>query len=200
MDHRDIDHRDIDISVLMLGIDAVARETVQQAMREIAERGRTDTPAGLVRMLRQAVAVLRGADEAWTHAGAQNHLPMPAGEAEPKFALATHTARSRFERELIRNADGTIERRDAPALPPREDARGVVVVTVVVAARVELADLANVRDRDALERALDGLSAVDPRDLVAMEVIWSPADAREVVTAEEIEERYPELSRLEPRS
>lgn len=195
-----MDDRDIDVSVLMLGVDAAARATVQQAMREIAERGDSGSPAGLVRMLRQAIAVLRGADAAWTHAGAQNHRPMPAAEAEPAFALAAHTARARFQHEVIRSADGTIARSDPPAIVAREGVRGVVVVTVVVAARVELADLLDVRDRGTLERALDALSAIDPRDFVAMEAIWSPADERELVSAEEIEARYPELVRLGPAS
>jgi len=193
-----MDDRDIDVSVLMLGIDAAARETVQQAMRELAERGDTGSPAGLVRMLREAIAVLRGADAAWTHAGAQNHRPMPPAQAEAAFAKAARAARSRFEHELVRSAHGRITRKEAPAIAEREGVRGVVVVTIVVAARVELADVLDVRDRPRLERALDALSALDPRDFVALEVIWSPADEREQVTAEEIEARYPELVRLEP--
>lgn len=195
-----MDTRDIDVSVLMLGIDAAARTTVQQAMHEIAERGDSSSPAGLVRMLRQAIAVLRGADEAWTHAGAQNHRPMPASDAEPAFQRAAHTARARFEHELIRSAGGKVTRKAAPDIVEREGVRGVVVVTIVVAARVELADIVDVRDRSKLERALDALSAIDPRDFVAMEAIWAPADEREVVSAEEIEARYPELVRLAPAS
>ncbi len=194
-----MDERKIDVSVLMLGIDARARARVQDAMREIAEKGDTSGPAGLVSMLREAIGVLRGAEDAWTHAGAQNHLPMEPGEAEPAFVLATHAARSRFERELIRNYAGTTTTAEAPPQLANDGSDGVVVVTLVVAARVELTDVADVRDRPALERAFDALSAIEPADFVAMEVIWSPADEREHVSAEAIEKRYPELVRLAAR-
>jgi len=127
-----------------------------------------------------------------------DHRPMPPAQAEAAFAKAARAARSRFEHELVRSAHGRITRKEAPAIAEREGVRGVVVVTIVVAARVELADVLDVRDRPRLERALDALSALDPRDFVALEVIWSPADEREQVTAEEIEARYPELVRLEP--
>lgn len=193
-----MDPRPIDVSVLMLGIDASARERVQGAMRAIAERGDTSRPEGLVRMLREALDVLRGAEDAWTHAGAQNHLPMPPSEAEATFVAAAHTARSRFQHELIRNYAGTTTTESAPAIA-RRAGDGVVVVTLVVAAKVELTDVADVRDRAALDRAMDALARIEPADFVAMEVIWSPADEREHVSADAIERRYPELVRLASR-
>ncbi len=191
-----MDARPIDVTVLMLGIAAGARARVQGAMRAIAERGDTSGPDGLVRMLREAIDVLRGAEAEWILGGAQNHLAMPPAEAEPKFALAAHTARSRFEHELIRNYGGATTKEAAPAVAPDASSDAVVVVTIVVASRAELADIANVRDRAELDRALSALASLDPRDFVAMEVIWSPADERETVSAAAIERRYPELVRL----
>lgn len=192
-----MDERHIDVSVLMLGIDAERRETVQEELREIAEKGDSGSPAGLLSMLREAIAVLRGAEAAWTHAGAQNHRPMPPAEAEAIFVKAGERFRSRFDHELVRNAHGAISRTPAPPLPePAEGERAVVVVTLVVAARIELSDVLDVRDREGFERALDGLTKLEPRELVALEVVWSPADPRERVGVEAIEARYPELVRL----
>jgi uncharacterized membrane protein len=191
-----MDDRDIDVSVLQIGIHAAARALVQSKMREIAERGDTSRPDGLVEMLRETISVLRQAEESWTHAAAQNHSPMPAQEAEPKFALAAHRARSRFQHELIRAYAGDTATRTAPPIETPKDGDAVVVVTLVVAARVELADVSDVRDRAELERALAALSKLDPGDFVAMEVIWSPADERERMSAAQVEARYPELVRL----
>ncbi len=195
-----MDDRDIDVCVLMLAIDAAARNEVQRKMRAIAEQGDSSGPVGLTAMLREAVALLRQVEGSWTHAGAYNHTPMPASEAEPKFALAAHRARSRFTHEIIRAYAGSTTTTDAPEPPHREGVPGIVVVTLVVAARRELADISDVRSRAELEGALDALAAIDPGDFVAMEVIWSPADEREAVSAEAIEERYPELVRLEGMS
>lgn len=191
-----MDDRDIDVSVLMIGIAAGARAKVQGAMRAIAERGDSSRPEGLVRMLREAVEVLRGVEREWILAGAQNHLPMRPAEAEPKFALAAHTARARFEHEVIRNYGGSTITEEAPEPQARSIEDAVVVVTIVVASRAELTDVANVRDRGELDRALSALASIEPRDFVAMEVIWSPADERETVSAEKIAKKYPELVRI----
>jgi uncharacterized membrane protein len=191
-----MDDRDIDVSVLMLGIHTRVRDVVQTRMREIAERGDTSRPDGLCAMLRETIAVLRSVEESWTHAAAENHLPMPAPQAEPKFRLAAHHARSRFQTELIRAYAGGKATHPAAPITEPQPAEGVVVVTLVVAARCELTDVANVRDKHELERALDALAALDPGDFVALEVIWSPADPNEIASREEIETNYPELVRL----
>lgn len=186
----------IDVSALMLGIDSTARAEVQRAMNDIAESGDTGSDEGLVQMLREAISLLRGVTRSWTHAGAINALPMPPEEAEEHFAAITNRARSRFDDELIRNVDGETTRKAAPQLPP-SDVPGVVVITLVVAAHRELADVRDVRNAGQLSTAFDALAALDPHDFVAMEVIWSPADDRDRATVSEVEEKYPELTRLE---
>lgn len=185
----------IDVTALMLGIDAQARPEVQRAMNDIAEMGDSGSPAGLVQMMREAIAVLRGVRRHWTHAGVENARPMPEAKAEGRFVALTEKARSRFEDETIRNANGVITRSDAGPLPA-SDVQGVVVVTLVVAARRELADVANVRDGDALDRAFDGLMGVGADDFVAMEVIWSPSDENDRATVAMVESKYPELTPL----
>jgi uncharacterized membrane protein len=191
------DGREIDVSVLMLGIDADARAEVQRAMDDIASRGDTGSPEGLVRMLREAIAVLRRVEGSWTHAAAENASPMPAEQAEARFVEATERARGRFDHEVVRNYQGRTVRDPGPDdLPEHPTEPGVVVVTLVVAARRDLKDVADARDRDELTATLDALSALEPRDFVAMEVIWSPADDRDRASAEEIEAEYPELTRL----
>ncbi|HJL16395.1 MAG TPA: DUF1517 domain-containing protein [Sandaracinaceae bacterium LLY-WYZ-13_1] len=194
-----MDDREIDVSVLMLGIDAEARAEVQRAMDDIASHGDSGQPAGLVQMLREAIAVLRGVASSWTHAGAENAQPMPAERAEAVFGEATERARGRFEDEVVRNYMGTTVRQEPPDdLPENPTEPGVVVVTLVVAARRELRDVADVRDRRQIALALDALASIPPDDFVAMEVIWSPADDRDRASVEEIEAKYPELTRLSP--
>jgi uncharacterized membrane protein len=187
----------LDVSVVVLALHERARVRVQAAMRAIAERGDSGGPAGLVSMLRASIAALRDAADAWTHAGAVDHAPMPVAEAEAVFRAAAHRARARFEHELIRNADGTTTTRPGPRLAPTDEP-GAVVVTLIVAARVELVDVRDVRDRSALGRVLAALSALEPRDLVALEVVWSPADERDRASVADVEAHYPELVRLPP--
>ena len=68
-------------------------------------------------------------------------------------------------------------------------------VTLVLAARRELANVPG-KDRTSLGLALDDLCAVTPEELVAMEVIWSPADPNDRMSLAGMEERYPELYAL----
>lgn len=188
------DDRPIDVAVLTLGIDARARGEIQRAMDELASTGDTSTPAGLVRMLREAVAVLRCVEASWTHAGVENASPMPPPEAEGRFGEAAHRARARFDHELVRNYGGETTRAEAPELAPSETP-GRVVVTLVLAARRELRDAAE-KDRASLSLALDDFSRVTPEEFVAIEVIWSPADPKDRMSLAAMEERYPELFRL----
>jgi len=185
---------EMDVATLKIALDDSAREAVQTAINAIAEGGDTSTDAGLVAMLRQAISVVRQHEGAWTHAAAQNEEPMPADEAEAKFGQATVDARSRFETEVIRNVDGQTTRTDAPPLPDT-DAPGRVVVTFIVAAERELKN-ADAQTRAALDAVLDDLVAVTPEDFVALEVIWSPADANDRMSLEKMREVYPELFEL----
>lgn len=184
----------IDVAVLMLAFDEAARPALQARMDEIARSGDTSAPAGLLAMLREALAALRAHAGAWTHGAAENASPMPPAAAEGRFREAAHRARSRFEVEVIRAFDGTTTRREPPALPAT-DAPGRVVVTVVVAARRELLD-ARERTRAAILAVMDDLAALAPEDFVALEVIWSPADPRDRMSLAAMTERYPELFAL----
>ena len=100
----------------------------------------------------------------------------------------------------MRNADGALYEQDAGALRAHpHEGEGVVVVTLVVAARRELTDVARATDASELGELLSELRALGD-DLVALEVIWSPsADADRLSTAE-LTALYPDLARLDDRS
>lgn len=184
----------MDVAVLKLGIDAAARAEVQRKMNEIASSGDTNSPSGLVQMLREAVALLRGVERAWTHGAVENASPMPRAEAQARFLEAASDARSRFDHEVIRATDGDVQSQPAPDLP-ESDEPSMVVITIVVAARRALRDVGDI-DRESFALALDDLASVSPEDFVAMEVIWSPADENDRPSVSEVEGNYPELVRF----
>lgn len=185
----------MDVAIIKLGIDAQARTEVQGAMNDIASSGDTSGPAGLVQMLREAVAVLRGVEARWTHAAVENASPMEPAEAEQRFQAAAKDARTRFETEVIRASGGKVATKDASL--PDSDAPSMVVVTIIVAARRELRDVGAI-DRASFGLALDDIVAVTPQEFVAMEVVWSPADVNDRPPVAEVERNYPELVRLSP--
>ena len=96
----------------------------------------------------------------------------------------------------MRNADGTTRVAEAQGvrrLP--QDGEGVVVVTLIVAARRQLMDF-RPDDAQEIKRLLGVLEQLTPADLVAVEVIWSPAAEDDRMSTLELEARYPELMRI----
>ena len=188
---------EMDIMTLILGLDANARDEVSTSMNAIAEQGDTSNPDGLVLMLREVLALLRGVERSWTHAGSAHAQRLAPEEAEARFVSIADGARGRFDAELIRNAHGNVVRQPSPDLPV-SDAPGVVVVTLVVATHRHLSPLPPENDAARLSLALDRLVGLAASDLVALEVVWSPSDPRDRIPAAEMEAMYPELTALRP--
>lgn len=186
----------IDVQTLVLGLDATARPAVQGAMRRLAETGDTRSKEGLAALLREAVGVLLSHEASFTHAFVESTKPLAPDAARARFTDAVQRARSRFAVEVIRNADGTTSRREPPELAPPVGEAGVVIVTVVLARTTEIADLVAHPGRAALRAALEDVARTGSSELVAMEVVWSPAEDADRVSVSVLEARHPEIRRL----
>ncbi|MCB9595538.1 MAG: DUF1517 domain-containing protein [Sandaracinaceae bacterium] len=192
----------MDISAIRLGIDWRARKMVQERLTQLASSGQTNTPAGLANLLRETILMLRRAEIAWLYASVANYHPMSAPSAEGIFRQLGTAARAQFREELIRNADGSTSRRDAPQMQAhKHEGEGVVVITLIVAAKREIIDIHTVDHADHLKRLLDDMTAVaNPHTLAAMEVIWSPAAENDRMSTAELEQHYPDLKKIDERS
>jgi uncharacterized membrane protein len=187
----------MDVTGLMIAIDWRSRPFVQGALDRMARSGQTGSQGGLAMLLHQTVDTMLRAEQAWLYAAAYNQAPASAQQAESAFRRAAEQARGRFRHELVRNADGSSRVLESPEMKARrEEGEGVVVVTIIVAARRELLDVANARDPAQVRGALTALRGVGPQDLVALEVIWSPAAENDRMSTAELEALYPELSKL----
>ena len=120
--------------------------------------------------------------------GAYNHDMMSMELAHQVFERQVADARATFSHELIRNQAGTVTTAAAPALVRRPDeGPGLVLVTLVVASRDELFTVRRVGNGDDLRLALESLSAVTAPRLIAMEVVWTPADPDDRMSSVELE-------------
>lgn len=192
----------VDVSAIRLGIDWRARRDVQARLEQLAQSGQTSSQAGLANLLRETVLMLRRAELSWLYASVSNYHPMSAAQAEGIFRQLGLQARAQFREELVRNADGSVTRRDAPEMRAhRHEGEGVVVVTLIVAARREIVDVHAVDHADHLKRLLDDMVAVaNPHTLCAMEVVWSPAAENDRMSTAELEQNYPDLKKIDERS
>ena len=70
-----------------------------------------------------------------------------------------------------------------------------IAVTLLVASRNKIA-IKGVDSADQLRTALSALGAVPASELLALEVIWQPDGAGDVLSADELITAYPQLKHL----
>lgn len=181
-----------DVTVLQVALDARARPFVQSELARIAQTIDTGTPAGRATMLREVALILRRLRGSWLYGGAVNEAMTSLAEAQQLFQRHVDDARARFKTEMFENVQGVITRADAPELhATSDDGPGLVLVTVVVAARHELFTIQHVADGEDLRRAFESLSSMIAGELVAVEIVWTPASPDERLSSIALETAYP---------
>jgi uncharacterized membrane protein len=188
----------MDVSVLRLALDWKVRAHVQQEMMRIARTTKTSSQTGLVFMLREVALTLRRARDSWVYAGVVNAKPSTPANAETLFRQHAQQAREGFTHELIRAHGGDLTTAAAPAeLGARpEEGPGLVVITMVVAARTALVDFHDPSNAEEVRRWLEAISGLTTANLAAVEVIWTPAAEDDRMSSVELETFYPEMKRI----
>ncbi len=192
---------EIDVSAISLGIDWRARRELQARFAELAASGEVKTPDGRVRLLRETSLLLRRCEPSWLYAGVVNCSLASRATAEATFRRTAADARARYKKEVVRGDESGVRRADpGPLSARRVEGEGVVVVTLVVAARREIVDVDDPRDARALRQLLANLSSMVAHQLSALEVIWSPAAESDRMSSAELEILYPDLKKIDDRS
>jgi uncharacterized membrane protein len=185
----------IGVAIVQVAIDARARRFVQDALSKMVATSDTQSKRGLAALLGAAARALTASKLAWIYGRSERWDPAPTQQARATHTLLANDARARFKTELVRKADGQTLAADAPALVAREhEGEGVVVVTLVVASHAKFASGPTVIG--GIDQLLASFAALSAADLVALEVIWSPAAENDRMSTDELEALYPELTRL----
>lgn len=181
-----------DVTVLRFALDARVRKFVQAELARIGLSADTATAEGRAQMLREVALLLRRTRDAWVYGGAVNEMMTDLAGAKQQFDRHVSDARGRFVHEVVRNAQGVITTASAPAVAATSaDGPGLVVVTLVIAARTELFSVRAIGNGDDLRQALESASNRSANDLIAIEIIWMPAEADESLSSIAVEARYP---------
>lgn len=191
------------LSSLVLGIDWNARRELQAALAALAARKLGGTAEGRAEMLREVVLALQRAERSWLYA-AQNSQGVSATTAEPRFLEFCHWARSRFRRELIRSEDGGLVTEAAPPavpiVPRPEEGAGTVVVSLLLVTWRSFAEASTTDLAAQIRAGLAERATLTSGEVVAIEVVWSPAAEEDRMSTAELEANYPELKKLDPNS
>ena len=186
----------VDVTSIQIGIDWRARRFIQERLDELARGSSGSEERVRGRVLRGAAAALRGVPMSWVYAGVTNYQPMLEDSAEREFLKKAADARVAFQEEVVRVKHQVVQTLEPQQRVAKEhEGQGLVVVTLVVASRVELRDV-DASDQPALDRLLAQLESLEPRNVVALEVLWSLTVEQDRMSSAELEARYPHLVRL----
>jgi uncharacterized membrane protein len=189
------------LSSLVLGIDWHARRELQEKLAALAAEGLGGTPEGRARMLGEVVLALERAELSWLYAACEEPQSLAPAAAQSAFLAVCHEARSRFQRELIRDEGGEVTTEAAgPAAIRPEEGAGTVVVSLILVTRRPLAGRTGLADAAGISAALTDRAAVTSLELVAIEVVWSPAAEDDRMSTAELEQHYPDLLLIDPGS
>lgn len=188
------------VTQISIGLDWRARAQLQQTLMQLAQRGDTGSPQGLANLLSETVLNLRRNEMSWLYAAYKDtggHAPQ---NAQGVFQQLANEARSRFRAELVRGAGGQVNVVDAPGMQARADeGKGTVVVTIVLATRRPVQGFM-MADAGQIRNALADRGTVNAQQMVALEVVWSPAAENDRMSTAELEQFYPEMKLIDPNS
>ena len=186
------------VTKLQVGLLADAR-SLQDDLNRIALVADTSSSAGLTKLLQETTLSLLRHPDYWVY-GASEDKQTRLLSAEQEFNRYTLAARSKFTEETLSNVNSQITQA-APktALPGQEDGLAspgeYILATLVVAAQGKL-DLPDIRSTEDLRRALGQIGAIASDDLLAVEVLWTPQQSGETLSADEMIAEYPNLKLL----
>jgi uncharacterized membrane protein len=184
----------VSIAQIQVGLLASARD-LQDDLRRLAGSSDTSSSTGLQRVLQETSLALLRHPDLWVYASGEVGQ-VPFASAESTFNRLSMQERSKLERELTANVAGRRFSEPAPVAPGASDAASdFIVVTLLVASRRTLA-IRGAGSADDLRDSLQKLGAVGADDLLALEVIWQPEGAGEVLSTEQVITAYPDLQHL----
>ena len=181
------------IAQLQVGLLASARE-LQRDLRQLAGQADTGSSAGLQRVLQESTLALLRHPDLWVYANAEvGQVPFAA--AESTFNRLSMTERSKLRSELTTNVAGRVGATAAGAVGDSDATSDYIAVTLLVASRGRV-PLKPVSGSEEVREALRILGSVPSDQLLALEVIWQPEGAGEVLSTDELITAYPDLKHL----
>jgi uncharacterized membrane protein len=188
----------VSVAKLQVGLLADAR-SLQQELNQIATRAQTGSTAGLAKVLQETTLALLRHPEYWVYAGGEaKQARLESAEAEfNRLALAE---RSKVSGETLSNVAGELKQKNSSAIAVADPAGALaesepgayIVVTLLVGTQGKL-DLPTIHGDADVRQALNQLGAVSSDRLLALEVLWTPQAAGDVLTRDDMVTDYPSL-------
>ena len=182
------------MSRLQVALLAGAR-ALQQDLDKIALNADLNTAAGLTAQLRETVLALLRHPDYWTHVGAESTTVAGREKASELFERLSIQERSKFAVETLVNVGGKVQRRAMPGGPSGEVASHIVVTLLLGTAddRPLFKAVNSVAD---LRSVLQRLGSISPAYLLVYELLWTPQDPSDSLSADDLIANSPDLVTL----
>lgn len=181
-----------EIRRISIAFDWSERARIQQSLEQMAGQYDMRSASGMHGAASEAAQLLVDALPAARYGMFQRYLETTQ-RAERRFFDLAQDLKSRFRHDVRRGG-----RRDFEA--KAEEGEGLVVVSFVVGATRRLGPMGSSLDRHTIARLLQASVRISPQELVALEVVWSPAAEMDRMSSLELETVYPELMSLDSGS
>jgi uncharacterized membrane protein len=183
----------VNVVQLQVGLLATARE-LQEDLRRLAATANTSDSGGLQKVLQETSLALMRQPDLWVYANCEVGQ-VPFVSAESTFNRLSMTERSKLRSEVTSNVGGKRFQDTARPVGNADASSDFIAITVLVASRGRM-PIKPVNSAESLREALRLVGAVSASDLLALEVIWQPEGAGEVLSTEELLTAYPQLQHL----
>eukprot|EP01025_Chloroclados_australasicus_P051946 TRINITY_DN6049_c0_g3_i1.p1 TRINITY_DN6049_c0_g3~~TRINITY_DN6049_c0_g3_i1.p1 ORF type:complete len:452 (-),score=43.84 TRINITY_DN6049_c0_g3_i1:207-1562(-) len=173
---------------LQVGLLGSARQ-LQQDLERMARQADTSSSQGLHFVLQEIVLSLMRNPAYWVYGSSSLRKVKNVDDAENAYNNMQLEERGKFKEETLVNVSGIKKNATSGSSSKSND---LIVVTILVAADGKL-EIPQVRNAEDLRQALTILGGVRQEQLMATEILWTPADENDYYTKDEIFMDYPTL-------
>lgn len=190
-----VDNDKVTISKIQVALLAEAR-SVQSELSSISLEIDTDTSEGLLQLLQESALALLRTPENWSHVLSSSQTVKSREAAETLFSQLSIAERSKFSVETLTNVGGRVHQRGDFRPDPDADPAAYIVVTLLVGTAHDKPLFSDIRTEAALKEALEQLAAISPEYLMVFELLWSPQDASDSLTYDELLTEYTDMVQI----
>ncbi|EOA33948.1 hypothetical protein CARUB_v10021442mg [Capsella rubella] len=178
---------------LQVGLLGSARN-LQQDFNHLAENADTTTPEGLSYVLTEATLALLRHPDYCISCYSSVDLKQCLEEGEKQFNQLSVEERGKFDEETLVNVNN-IKIRSSKIQKASGLSNEYIVVTMLVAVEGTY-KLQTIKRSEDLKEALHKLGSIPSSKILAVEVLWTPQNEKDVLTERELLEDYPLLRPL----
>eukprot|EP00850_Spirogloea_muscicola_P020287 SM000212S06880 [mRNA] locus=s212:44646:47005:+ [translate_table: standard] len=183
----------VSVARVQVGLLGLARN-LQQDLDRIADRADTSSKKGLHYILTETVMALLRNPDYCVYGYSATDVKRDVDEAERRFNQVSMEERSKFESETLVNVNSNRRRMQRPPMAQRFTSE-YIVVTLLVAMDGDI-KLPTINSMSDLRQALQVLATVPAEAVQAVEILWTPQDESDTLSAREVLKDYPALRAL----